>query len=102
MSDEKDPEAASLVVFAAGELVVRSASLVKRGLEFLEASHPFEDATVAKLRARANAGAADSQFLLGQAYYNGQGVPQDYEQAVAWYRKAAEQGDADAQFSLGD
>ncbi|MDD8027824.1 MAG: tetratricopeptide repeat protein, partial [Acidobacteriota bacterium] len=29
------------------------------------------------------------------------GVPKDHAQAVAWYRKAAEQGDADAQFFLG-
>ena len=34
-------------------------------------------------------------------YENGRGVPQDHVQAVAWYRKAADQGDADAQFSLG-
>jgi len=27
-------------------------------------------------------------------------VTQDYAQAVKWYRKAAEQGDADAQFNL--
>ena len=32
---------------------------------------------------------------------NGQGVPQDYAEAVTWYRKAAEQGDADAQYNLG-
>jgi uncharacterized protein len=34
-------------------------------------------------------------------YFAGQGVPQDYAQAAFWYRKAAEQGDAVAQFSLG-
>ena len=34
-------------------------------------------------------------------YNDGQGVPQDYEQAVAWYRKAAEQKYAIAQFNLG-
>ena len=34
-------------------------------------------------------------------YYSGLGVPQDYTQAVAWYRKAAEQGYAGAQFNLG-
>jgi hypothetical protein len=32
---------------------------------------------------------------------NGAGVPQDYAQAALWYRKAAEQGDAEAQWSLG-
>ena len=31
----------------------------------------------------------------------GQGVPQDYAEAVKWYRKAAEQGNAEAQSNLG-
>ena len=35
------------------------------------------------------------------AYTNGQGVRQDYAQAVQWYRKAAEQGLANAQSNLG-
>ena len=34
-------------------------------------------------------------------YDNGQGVRQDYAQAVQWYLKAAEQGYADAQYNLG-
>ena len=34
-------------------------------------------------------------------YHAGQGVPQDYAQAVKWYRKAAEQGYAKAQNNLG-
>jgi len=34
-------------------------------------------------------------------YANGEGVIQDYKQAVKWYRKAAEQGDATAQYNLG-
>ena len=32
---------------------------------------------------------------------DGRGVEQNDEQAVFWYRKAAEQGDATAQFNLG-
>ena len=36
------------------------------------------------------------------AYYLGQGVPQDHKEAVKWYRKAAEQGDADAHYHLGN
>ena len=31
----------------------------------------------------------------------GQGVPQDYAEAVKWYRKAAEQGDVNAQHNIG-
>ena len=34
-------------------------------------------------------------------YVNGQGVPQDYAEAVKWTRKAAEMGHASAQFNLG-
>jgi TPR repeat protein len=33
-------------------------------------------------------------------YVYGTGVPRDYEEAVKWYRRAAEQGDADAQSNL--
>jgi uncharacterized protein len=34
-------------------------------------------------------------------YKNGNGVVQDYAEAVKWYRLAAEQGDAQAQNNLG-
>jgi len=34
-------------------------------------------------------------------YDDGRGVPRDYAEAVRWYRMAAEQGNARAQFSLG-
>ena len=34
-------------------------------------------------------------------YRNGQGVVQDYKEAVKWYRKSAEQGVAVAQNNLG-
>ena len=33
--------------------------------------------------------------------YKGEGVPQDYETAVKWYTRAAEQEHIDAQFRLG-
>jgi uncharacterized protein len=34
-------------------------------------------------------------------YDEGKGVPQDYAEAVKWYRRAAEQGHARAQHNLG-
>ena len=34
-------------------------------------------------------------------YANGRGVPQDDAEAIAWYRRSAEQGNADAQVNLG-
>lgn len=50
---------------------------------------------------RAEAGEASAQFDLGWCYYSGEGVVQNYKEAVKWCRMAAEQGDADAQFNLG-
>ena len=44
---------------------------------------------------------ADAQYNLGLMYANGEGVPEDDAEAVHWYRKAAEQGDANAQNNLG-
>ncbi len=38
----------------------------------------------------AEQGNAAVQFNLGVMYENGQGVRQDYVQAVQWYRKASE------------
>jgi len=40
-------------------------------------------------------------FALGILYDKGQGVPQDYAEAVKWFRKAEEQGNAPAQNNLG-
>jgi hypothetical protein len=42
-----------------------------------------------------------SQFFLATMYYEGKGVPRDRKTAAEWFRKAAEQGDADAQYRLG-
>jgi TPR repeat protein len=46
---------------------------------------------------------AEAQCLLGSMYIHGisRAIGQDKHKGVEWYRKAAEQGDADAQFSLG-
>lgn len=49
----------------------------------------------------AEQGDAAAQYNLGVMYDQGQGVRQDYVQAVQWYRKAAEQGHAVAQYNLG-
>jgi len=39
---------------------------------------------------------------LGNQYYFGQGVTKDYKQAFEWFKKAANQGDADGQYWLGN
>jgi Sel1 repeat len=57
---------------------------------------PFEE-----LKAKAEAGDAESEYQVGLAYTKGQGVTKNEVEAVKWYRKAAEQGNAAAQDNLG-
>jgi TPR repeat protein len=55
-----------------------------------------------KLIYEANAGDLDAQSRLGNLYREGDdATPKDYEQALHWYRLAAEQGDAKAANNLG-
>ncbi len=42
-----------------------------------------------------------AQNELGFMYYAGNGVSQDYAEALRWYRKSVEQGDASARNNLG-
>ncbi|MGL6187720.1 MAG: tetratricopeptide repeat protein [Holosporales bacterium] len=48
------------------------------------------------LISKAEQGDADFQYRLAKLYKKGRGVPQDFQAAFQWYRKAADQGDAEA------
>ena len=54
------------------------------------------------LQKQADAGDAQAQFALGNYYFRGRGVAQDYTQALIWYRRSADQGFAPAQNQLGN
>ena len=43
----------------------------------------------------------EGEHLMGEKYYYGRGVPKDYAEAVKWWRKAAEQNYAKAQYDMG-
>ena len=57
---------------------------------------------VERLQRRAEQGDAEAQYTLGEMYYDGSVVSQNYAEAAKWTRKAAEQGHAEAQYFLGD
>jgi TPR repeat protein len=57
---------------------------------------PFEET-----KAKAESGDACAQDWLRVMYAKGQGVEQDFKEAVKWYQKAADQGDARGQTNLG-
>jgi TPR repeat protein len=52
-------------------------------------------------RKAADQGNAEAQCSLGVKYSQGQGVKQDFGEAVRWWHKAADQGHARAQCILG-
>ena len=57
-------------------------------------------ALIARWQKSADQGDANSQFLLGNAYYEGNGVAQDLNTAVELWHKSAAQGNANAQRAL--
>ncbi len=73
------------------------------GIDEAKAAYDKGDfaASLQEIRPLAEQGIAAAQNLLGIMYANGQGVPQDYLQATAWFSKAAEQGYIIAQSNLG-
>jgi len=58
-------------------------------------------AALTQLTTMAEKGNAEAQEYLGDIYTLGSGVPTDFVQGAAWYRKAAEKGLPGAQYSLG-
>ena len=56
---------------------------------------------VQSFRHAADQGDAAAQSRLGSLYETGQGVRQDYDEAVKWYRLAADKGNISAIYNLG-
>ena len=59
-------------------------------------------AEIQRLTTRAQAGDAQAQFELGQAYSSGEGVERNDVTAMSWFRKAADQHHAEAWKRTGD
>ncbi|HXT19997.1 MAG TPA: hypothetical protein VN923_04525 [Thermoanaerobaculia bacterium] len=65
-------------------------------------AEPFRDSPLAVVRAKAESGDVAAQFeLANRLAFGGEGVAEDDAAAIPWYRKAAEQGHANAQHVLG-
>ena len=75
-------------------LVAIAGAVVAGPIEDGEAARDRKDyATALRLfRSLAEQGDPTAQEHLGVMYENGQGLPQDYAEAVLWYRRAAGQG----------
>jgi len=65
---------------------------------------PLPDNASAELRdlaRKAIAGDANAEYEIGTVFARGMGVPQSYEHAAYWYRRAADQGKSDAAYAFG-
>ncbi len=56
---------------------------------------------IPSLKALAEQGDAEAQYMLGAAYYFGEGIDVDFKLGTDWYKKSAKQGNPNAQYSLG-
>ena len=88
-----------IIKFVGGDVLVIKSILVALAIMLCSSAFCADIDTWKKL---AEQGDAAAQALLGNAYYKGEGVTQDYKESVTWCLKAAEQGDASAQALLGD
>jgi TPR repeat protein len=78
-------------------LLASSIAVVRLGGQQTKA----DEKPIDEVKARAKAGDAELQAELGVRYEHGKDVAKDQVEAVKWYRKAAEQNNAEAQYNLG-
>ena len=70
------------------------------GTSSAEREMPPEEIGTEALRSAAESGDPSAQFIVATRYLDGEGVPQDVNQAAHWYQKAALAGSAPAQYRL--
>ena len=59
------------------------------------------DLSSLNLKSASKKGDSKAQFELGNCYYYGQGIRQNYNKAFGWYSKSANNGYAEGQYYLG-
>jgi TPR repeat protein len=59
-------------------------------------------AAIQELNALGEAGNMSAQIMLGALYNKGGAIPHDDKMAAVWFEKAANQGNAEAQYQLGN
>jgi len=60
------------------------------------------DITAQNLQSQTKKGRTRAQPGHGQKYYRDWGITKDYTKAMFWYKKAAEQGSAEARYHIGE
>lgn len=86
---------ASALGWQAGEIISDSSDV--QSSSFVSGSTLIED-----LFRRAQNGDNDACFNLGECFFYGRGVSQDYAKAIHWYTQSSDRGDCSSQKKLAD
>lgn len=71
-------------------------------IEFIKGETLEQIEEINRLKRSANEGDVDAQFTLGDLYFWGNDIPQNYEEAFSWMKMAAENGVPEAQHNLSN
>ena len=84
-------------------IVGLAAGPARAGFDEAKAAYKRGDHITAmrELRPLAEQGNTEAQTIVGAMHLTGQGVPQDYNKAASWLKRAARTGQPRAQFALG-
>ena len=75
------------------------ADMQQAQLAFKKGDH---EAAIKEFTALGNAGDISAQIMLGALYSKGGAIPRDDQAAAIWFQKAAQQGNPEAQYQLGN
>jgi len=82
-------------------LIISACAAIELTVDPSKVKQAEDEATANELRKSAEGGDAAAQNKLGLLYYEGKGVPQNYQRAKQWFEEGAKQGHARAQTNLG-
>lgn len=99
LNNRRTLSALTLILIAGAIPLAAAHADVRAGVEAWEAGDYAR--AVREWRPLAQAGDADAQFNLAQAYKLGRGVTQSFPDAIAWFQRAADQGHIQAEDNLG-
>lgn len=92
------------VLFGIALLGVLTGAVAAQAMSYAEGEDLYRRGFYAEAHdvwlALAQAGDREAQYRLGALFHDGVTVPQDYEKAAYWYKKAANAGNYHAQFDL--
>lgn len=102
LNTEKSELVVRSLAFALGWETTKAARPAASDGKDLSAERPGSPAFIEELFRKAKNGDNDASFNLGERFFYGRGVEQDYAKAVKWYTIAADRGDCSSQKKLAD